>query len=148
LTGDIRGLARTLMEKTRISFTLATVPLGTLADLKPLEDILTALGDREPGLRGHIAAVMAEAYRNGRQAEKANQWAQQALEIGQQLEDDHLCAYASFALALAHINDLHVKEALDGWQKSLVYARRADDFIREGRALHRIPLALTLLGEF
>ena len=113
-----------------------------------MEDILTALGDREPGLRGHIAAVMAEAYRNGRQAEKANQWAQQALEIGQQLEDDHLCAYASFALALAHINDLHVKEALDGWQKSLVYARRADDFIREGRALHRIPLALTLLGEF
>ena len=60
---DIRGLARTLMEKTRISFTLATVPLGTLADLKPLEDILTALGDREPGLRGHIAAVMASMNR-------------------------------------------------------------------------------------
>jgi class 3 adenylate cyclase/tetratricopeptide (TPR) repeat protein len=146
--GDIRGLAQALMEKTRTHFTLATVPLGTLADLKPLEDVLGALGDREPGLRGHIAAVMSEAYRNGRQAEKARQRAQQALEIGQQLGDDYLCAYASFALGLAHINDLHVREALDGWQNALAYARRADDSIREGWALHRLPLVHTLLGTF
>jgi class 3 adenylate cyclase/tetratricopeptide (TPR) repeat protein len=144
--GDVRGLAQALMEKTRIHFTLATVPLGTLADIKPLEDVLVALGEREPGLRGHILAVIAEAYRNGRQAEKARARAQEALEIGRRLEDDLLCAYASFALALAYINDLHVVEALDGWQNALVYARRADDVIREGWALHRIPLALTLLG--
>jgi class 3 adenylate cyclase/tetratricopeptide (TPR) repeat protein len=146
LTGDVQGLAQALMEKTRTHFTLATVPYGTVADIKPLEDVIAALGDREPGLRGHILAVIAEAYRNGRQAEKAKERAQQALEIGRQLEDDLLCAYASFALALAHISDLHVVEALDGWQNALVYARRADDFIREGWALHRIPLALTLLG--
>lgn len=144
--GDIRGLAQALMEKTRTHFTLATVPLGTLADIKPLEDVLVALGEREPGLRGHILAVIAEAYRNGRQAEKARTRAQEALEIGRRLEDDLLCAYASFALALAYINDLHVVEALDGWQNALVYARRGEDVIREGWALHRIPLALTLLG--
>jgi class 3 adenylate cyclase/tetratricopeptide (TPR) repeat protein len=144
--GDLRGLAQALMEKTRTHFTIATVPLGTVADIKPLEDVLMALGEREPGLRGHILAVIAEAYRNGRQAEKARTRAQEALEIGRRLEDDLLCAYASFALALAYINDLHVIEALDGWQNALVYARRADDVIREGWALHRIPLALTLLG--
>ena len=144
LTGDVRGLAQALMEKTRTS--LAIVPLGTVADLQPLDDVLAALGDHEPGLRGHITAVMAEAYRNGRQAEKARHRGQQALEIGRQLEDDHLCAYASFALGLAHINDLEVRQALDCWESALVYARRADDVIREGRALHRIPLALTLLG--
>jgi class 3 adenylate cyclase/tetratricopeptide (TPR) repeat protein len=146
--GDVRGLAQALMEKTRTHFTLATVPLGTLADIKPLEDVLVTLGEREPGLRGHALAVIAEAYRNGRQAEKARARAQEALEIGRRLEDDLLCAYASFSLALAYINDLHVVEALDGWQNALVYARRAEDVIREGWALHRIPLALTLLGRF
>src|SRR4029450_12712343 len=55
-------------------------------------------------------------------------------------------AYAGFALGLAHINDLHVHDALDSWQTALIHARRADDFIREAWALHRIPLALTLLG--
>jgi class 3 adenylate cyclase/tetratricopeptide (TPR) repeat protein len=144
LIGDVRGLAQALMEKTRTS--LAIVPLGTVADLQPLDDVLAALGEREPGLRGHIVAVMAEAYRNGRQAEKAKQRGQQALEIGRQLDDAHLCAYASFALGLAHINDLDVRQALDCWENALVYARRADDVIREGRALHRMPLALTLLG--
>jgi class 3 adenylate cyclase/tetratricopeptide (TPR) repeat protein len=144
--GDTRGLAQALMEKTRTQFTLATVPLGTVADLTPIENALAALGEREPGLRGHIQAVIAEAYRNGRQAEKAKARAEQALEIGRRLGDDLLCAYASFALALAYSNDLRVVEALDGWQNALVYARRADDVIREGWALRSIPLALTLLG--
>lgn len=144
--GDIRGLAQALMEKTRTHFTLATVPFGTLADIKPLEEVLVTLGEREPGLRGHILAVIAEAYRNGRQAEKARTRAEEALEIGRRLEDDLLCAYASFALALAYISDLHVVEALDGWQNALVYARRADDVIHEGWALRSVPLALTLLG--
>jgi class 3 adenylate cyclase/tetratricopeptide (TPR) repeat protein len=144
--GNVRGLAQALMEKTRTRFTLATVPFGTLADIKPLEEVLVALGDREPGLRGHILAVIAEAYRNGRQAEKARSCAQEALEIGRRLEDDLLSAYASFALALSYANDLHVVEALDSWQNALVYARRAEDVIREGWALTRIPLALTLLG--
>ena len=144
LAGDVRGLAQALMELTRTS--LAIVPLGTVADLTPLDDVLAALGDREPGLRGQIIAVMAEAYRNGRQAEHAKRHGQRALDIGRQLEDDPLCAYASFALGLAHINDLDVRHALDCWEDALVYARRAGDVIREGRALHRIPLALTLLG--
>lgn len=146
LAGDVQGLAQALMERTRTQFTLATVPFGTVADIKPLEDVLAALGDREPGLRGHILAVIAEAYRNGRQAEKARDRAQRALKIGRALEDDLLSAYASFALALAYMNDLHVIEALEGWENALVYARRAHDVIREGWALRSIPLALTLLG--
>ncbi len=146
--GDVTGLGRALMEKTRTQFTLAAVPLGTVADVKPLEDILATLGEREPALRGHISAVVSEAYRSGRQPEPARRHAQHALEIGRQLEDDYLCGYASFALALAHINELHVREALEGWQAALVYARRVEDFIRESWTLHRIPLALTLLGRF
>src|SRR5262249_45091776 len=47
---------------------------------------------------------------------------------------------------LSHISDLHVVEALDGWQNALIHARQAADVIREGWALHRLPLALSLLG--
>ena len=143
--GDLRGVARSLMERTR-TLTITALPLGALGDIGPLEDALTALGDGEPQLRGHISAVMAEAYRNSRQAVKAREKAQQALEIGQQLEDDDLCAYACFALSLAHVNDLNVSEALEVGQRARAYARRASDLIREGWALHRIPLTLTLLG--
>src|SRR5262245_44276986 len=144
--GDVPGLGHALMEKTRTQFTLASVPFGSVADLKPLEDVILALGEQEPALRGLILAVMAEAYRHGRRAEKARERGQQALQIGRQLRDDRLCAYASFALALAHISDLHVIEALDGWQNALIHARQAADVIREGWALHRLPLALSLLG--
>src|SRR5262245_14264593 len=144
--GDVPGLGHALMEKTRTQFTLASVPFGSVADLKPLEDVILALGEQQPALRGHILAVIAEAYRNGRQAEKARERGQQALHIGRQLQDNMLCAYASFALALAHISDLHVVEALDGWQNALMHARQAADVIREGWALHRLPLALSLLG--
>src|SRR5215470_5748981 len=144
--GDVPGLGHALMEKARTQFTLASVPFGSVADLKPLENVILALGEQEPALRGHILAVIAEAYRNGRQAEKARERGQQALELGRQLRDDLLCAYASFVLALAHISDLHVADALEGWQNALVHARKAGDVIREGWALHRLPLALTLLG--
>ena len=39
--------------------------------LGALEDVLAMLGQREPALRGHIAAVMSEAYRSGRQSAPA-----------------------------------------------------------------------------
>ena len=133
------------MERTRTHFTLATVPLGVLVDLEPLDQDLVALGDREPALRGQIASVISEAYRNGRQAQKAKQWAEQALEMTSHLEDDHVAAHANFALAQPHANDLQVRDALAGWQNALVHARRAVDLHREG-GLHRIPLPLALLG--
>jgi len=104
------------------------------------------LGDSEPGLRGHILTIMAEAYRHARQSAKAQERAQRALEIGQHLQDDHLCSRASAALALAHINGLHLREALECWQQAVDYAQRDNDLILQGRPLQRMPLALTLQG--
>src|SRR5262249_61381514 len=79
--GDVPGLGHALMEKTRTQFTLASVPFGSVADLKPLENVILALGEQEPALRGHILAVIAEAYRNGRQSEKAKERGEQALQM-------------------------------------------------------------------
>ena len=146
LAGDVRGMAQALLEKTRTGFTLAALPLGALADVKPLEEVLTSLGDEEPELRGHVAAVMAEVYRNARHAEESRKWARHALDLGRQIADDHLCAHASYSLGQAHIHDLEATEAVAAWEGAVVHARRAGDVIREGWALHRIPLALTLLG--
>jgi class 3 adenylate cyclase/tetratricopeptide (TPR) repeat protein len=146
LIGDIPGLARALMQKTRTYYTLASAPYGSLIDMRSLEDVLSNLGESEPGLRGHITAVMAQAYRMAGQAAKAQEMAQRALEIGQSLADDRLCARASSALALAQINGLHSREALESWQRSLIFARRTNDLVLQGMPLQRMPLALIMLG--
>jgi tetratricopeptide (TPR) repeat protein len=146
LVGDAPGLAQVLIEKTRLHYTLASVPFGTLIDMRPLEETLEALGEHEPGLRGRIAAVMAEAYWTARQTDQAEAVAQHALDIGQHLADDQLCTQASFALALAHMQRTHVQEALQTWQDSLTYARRTADLWLQSWPLQRIPGALALLG--
>lgn len=118
LAGDVQGLARVLMEKAAIQYTLASVPLGTPPDIQPLQDILAAVGEGEPVLRGQIFAIMAQVYRNARQGEKAEAMARRALDIGQRLGDQHLCARASSALALAHLNSRQIKEALESYRSA------------------------------
>ena len=49
LCGNVQGLARVLMEKTRTQFTLASVPYCTLIELQQLQEVLDALGDSSPG---------------------------------------------------------------------------------------------------
>ncbi|MBI3302300.1 MAG: AAA family ATPase, partial [Deltaproteobacteria bacterium] len=146
LSGDVRGLALALTEKTRAHFTLASVPYGTLIDVQPLEEVLKALGDQEPGLRGRIWAIMHHVYWTARQPDKAEEIARRALEIGQHIKDDPLCAEANVGLALAQTQSLQVREALESYQNALVYARRADDLWRQGWPLQRMPLVLTWLG--
>jgi class 3 adenylate cyclase/tetratricopeptide (TPR) repeat protein len=145
--GDVRGLARVLMEKAEIQYTLASVPLGTLPDLQPLQDILAALEEGEPALRGQILAILAQGYRNARQGAKAEAMARQALEIGQRLGDHHLSARASSALALAQLNDGQIKEALESYRSAFAYARRTEDLWLQGWPLQRMPLPLIVLGQ-
>jgi hypothetical protein len=106
------------MEKAEIQYTLASVPLGTLPDMQSLQDILAALGEGEPALRGQIFAIMAQVYRNAREGEKAEAMARRALDIGQRLGDQHLCARASSALALADLNGGQIKEALESYRSA------------------------------
>ncbi len=146
LSGDVRGLALALKEKVGAHFTLASVPYGTMIDVQPLEEVLVALGENEPGLRGRLLAKIAQAYWHARQPDKAEEIARRTLEIGQRINDDPLCVEASLALALAQTQRLQVREALENWQDSLSSARRANDLWRQGWSLQRIPLTLTALG--
>jgi hypothetical protein len=144
---DRRGLAQVLMEKTETQYTLAAVPLGTLPDRRALEDALEALGEGDAALRGRLCAIMAQVYRNAHRGDRAGAMARQALEIGRSLEDNHLCARASSALALAHLNGGHVREALESNHSAFAYARRTDDLWLQGWPLQRMPLPLSVLGQ-
>ena len=90
---------------------------------------------------------MAQLYRNARQGDKAEAMALRALEIGQSIGDDHLRARASSALALAHLNDGRIKEALESYRSAFAYARRTDDLWLQGWPLQRMPLPLIVLGQ-
>jgi hypothetical protein len=77
------------MEKTETQYTLAAVPLGTLPDMRALEDALEDLGEGDTALRGCLFAVMAQVYRNARRGDEAEAMARRALETGRSLEDNH-----------------------------------------------------------
>ena len=79
VAGELRGLARALMEQARTRYTLASVPLGTLVDVQPLEVALEALGEGETELHGSILAVMSGAYSTARQQDNAKKVAQRVV---------------------------------------------------------------------
>jgi class 3 adenylate cyclase len=145
--GEVQKLAEVLIARTRAYITQAAVPFGTLADVHPLEEILTELGDREPILRGRISAILAETYWHARRTEEAEQMARQALKIGQENDNAPISAYASHVLALAHMQSLQPQEALASWQNALVFARRANDLWLQTWPMTRIPWVLTALGQ-
>ena len=145
-TDDLQGVAQVLIAKTRAYLTQASVPYGTLVDVQPLQDVFIDLGDREPQLRGQIAAIMAEAYWHARQTEAAREMAQLALEIGQDCKNNWICSYACHVLALAATQNLHLQEALESWHKALTFAQHAEDLWLQSAPLARIPVMLTALG--
>jgi predicted ATPase/class 3 adenylate cyclase/DNA-binding NarL/FixJ family response regulator len=144
LAGDMRGLARALMGKTRTRYRSSSY--GALLDVQPLADVLDAMGDGEPGLQGSILAILSQAYRVAKQTDRAEEMAQRALEIGQRLGDDRLWAEASFALGLVQAQSLRVRETLESWQQALEHARRADDLWLQVLPLTRMPHILISLA--
>jgi tetratricopeptide (TPR) repeat protein len=145
--GDIRGLAQVLMLKTELQYSLTSVPLGTLPDLKPLAEVVDALGDSDQGLSGRILNIMALAYRNARQTTTAQQLATQALDIGLKLCDDDLCARTGNTLGQIQAHQLLIKEALESYTSAVESARRIGDLWLQGLPLQRAPLIFIMLGQ-
>jgi class 3 adenylate cyclase/tetratricopeptide (TPR) repeat protein/type II secretory pathway predicted ATPase ExeA len=143
--GDLSGLARALMEKARTSY--RTASYGALIEVQPLEEVLEALGDGEAALCGGILAILSQAYRVAKQTAVAKEMAGRALEIGQRLHDERLCAEASFALGLVQAQSLHVRNALESWRSALRHARQAGDLWLQGLPLTRMPHLLISLGQ-
>ncbi len=146
LCDDHEGAARVLMARTRAYLTQASVPYGALVNLEPLEEILRALGEQQPLLRGQMLATMAEAYWTARQTARARDLAEQAVTIGRSLADAGLCALASHVLALTYTQRAQPQEALAQWSAALDFAREAQDPWLQLWPLARIPWMLLSLG--
>ena len=145
-TNNLQGLARTRLEKTRVYSTITSGSSGALIDVQPLADTLAALGEEHLSLRGAIATSMAEAYCTANQIDQAEAMAAQALQLGVDSQDVRLCAQASHVLALVHMQNRRVQEALERWQQALSWAQQAQDVWLQGLPLSRIALALHMLG--
>lgn len=144
--GDIRRAAQVLMQQLLVRSGLAGVSYDTLVDIQPLLDVLQALGEEEPALRGQIAASLSRIYWGARMPDHAMEMAQYALAIGQQLPDHQLCAWAFGGLGLAQIQHLDVRNALESYQQSLAAALQTDDIWSQGWSLQRMPAAFAFQG--
>jgi tetratricopeptide (TPR) repeat protein len=145
--GEISRLAQSLAWQIRLRFMHATVPIGVLPPhVEELEAVLATLEADDLSLRGHIIALLAQAYRHARQSEKATRLAQTALATGRLADDNRLCTQAGEALGLAYLSGLQVESAITSWKASLGFARAAKDITLERFALTNLPLALNLQG--
>jgi class 3 adenylate cyclase/tetratricopeptide (TPR) repeat protein len=143
---DVRGMAHALVQQTRVRITLASVAYGTLVDVKPLEEVLGALGDEEPALRSEILVAIASVLWTAREPKQAAEAAQQALGLARSIDDPILCAQACGPLALCQMQTLAIREALATSRRGREEAQRAGDLWLEGQRLVRTPLALICLG--
>ncbi len=145
-SGDRHGIAKTLADKTRAQFELVPVPYGTLIDVGPLEEAVRALGDSDPPLSGRIWETIGEVYWTARQPEKAREMSDLAVRIGLETDDTQLCAYARLGMALALLQQLDLRAALECYAAAEADAARAPDLWLQAQALQRRPLVLTWMG--
>jgi class 3 adenylate cyclase/tetratricopeptide (TPR) repeat protein len=145
-SGDIRGLARAVMGRTRASFTLASVGYGTLIDPEPLLQVADRLADEDPVLCGFVRAELAQVFWTAQQPAKACEMAAHALEAGQRAGAGELEAEAHRAFALAYSQTMRPVDALASLDAGLVAARRAGSTWLESQLVQRRPLPLFWLG--
>ena len=132
--GDPRRLAEALLGQTRARLSLAADAYGTRIDTRALEDVLVQLGEDAPALCGRIKSILAEVACYGRQPDQAEPLAQHALQVGEQIGDQALCAHACITLGWAHMDRMQVRESLQSCQRSLVHARASKDLLGTGLA--------------
>lgn len=146
--GEEVGAAWAAMYSARTHMRISLGGFGAESDLQPLEELIRKLGESEAALRGRLLVTIAEGAWVGGRPARTEEVAQQALALGQGLDDDALCHDACMALALARFSHLQLLDALGGWLDADAYARRSRDLWLETRAGPRIALALTCLGRF
>lgn len=146
VAGDPAIRARALMERLRAEITYGRVARGALPSVEALRETLEQLDESQGSLRGLGLDILASAYWAARRPERAFELANEALQIGRDVGDDHLCAEVASSLALAHLERLELIEALEAWRAGVEHAERIDDLPTAGLCLQRIPLVLVYLG--
>ena len=144
--GDATGLAGALLERARVSVSLAPVAYGTQIDVSELEALLAQLGDKQASLRGWILFTLTDVFMHARNSERAEECARRAMDLGRKLADDRLLAAATTVHATVKSQRLAVRDALAGYRESHRLATQAADPWIQGWSLQRLPLVLVWLG--
>lgn len=144
--GDDAGRARVLMFLSRAQFTSAAVAAGALPDTTALETLVLKLTYTQPALCALILETLSEAHWTAGNAARAQVYAERALVMGNNLDDDGVCGHAHMGLALARFSLLQVGDAVESWREALARARRSRDPWLASTACARLPLGLLLLG--
>ena len=144
--GDVRNLANTRTWLTMMSYMHNSLSMDVMANVRELQEVLEALGDVDPGLSGYVMVIIAQAYRDMGQSDKANDFAQNALHIGRQASIDFVCSAALNALGMAYLGRLQVEAAIQSWQESVQYASCIDNPLQYSLPLSNLPHALSLKG--
>jgi len=124
-TGDFPSLARTLAERVRMKFSLVAVPVGVLADVQPLEEVLDALAPEDREAKARVLETMSTAFFHARRPDKAEQLAQQALEVAKETGNDEIYAQVATTLSLSAMQALRLEEALRYQDESIRFAERS-----------------------
>ncbi len=146
--GDEAGTAWAALYAARTRFTIYPGGFGLAYDLPFLEDLLRKLGESEPALRALLLDTIATGTWGEGRAERAHELAQQALALGQRVDDDAVCHHVCMTLALTRFSSLRLREALGSWLDADVYARRARDPWLQSAPGSRIAYAYVCLGRF
>ena len=144
--GDMRGHARALVGKTRAQLTLASVAYGTLIDPEPLRAAAERIAEADPSLCALLWSELAQVFWTARRTDEAEAAARRALETGQRLENDYICAEGLRGLWLVQSQVMQVREALASLEQGLMHARRYGDPWLESHLIQREPLTLTWVG--
>jgi class 3 adenylate cyclase/tetratricopeptide (TPR) repeat protein len=139
--GDLAGQAKTLCHQTRVrSIATTATNYGDHLDLGPHEQVLAALGDDEPWIRGLLLESMSQVRWTARDSQHAEALARRALEIAEQIGADRRRHHASFCLGLAQFQSGRLTDALASYEHSLEYARRTGDPWIENPPLQRLSV--------
>ena len=142
---DDVGVARVLASRARSR--LPANVYGEALDTEPLEAAISALGEREPALRGLLHSRIADAHWNARQWGQCRDSANEALRLAAQAGDERLASVAAVPLALADYQSVQLAKAGETFRESIRYAEGTGLLWLENVPRQRLVHILQLRGE-
>ncbi|HTO54154.1 MAG TPA: AAA family ATPase [Myxococcota bacterium] len=144
--GDAIGQAWSQTYLTRARLSLPSASTTAPLDARPLEELLTRLGEHAPALGARLIGTIAEVHWFAGELELALAASERAVELSQRQRDDRMSHHALLGLGMAQLSLLRVGDALASWLESAACARRTHDPWLEAAPGARIALAQLLLG--
>lgn len=144
--GDGTGFAWALMSAARTRAAMSPEAARDGDDLQRLQILYGWLGEGQPALRGRMLGSLSEAARHCRDDALAEDFADQALAVGRNTEDDVVSFLASEQIALARFSRLRLRESVAAWFEADAYARRSRDPWLQSLAGPKLAFALQQLG--